>query len=77
VNVIAAFYEEGSVLRGDKHGECRGFEIEVSLDSDAPLETIQEMIELAHQMCFTEAAITQAIEVQFTHKLNGKEIQPS
>ncbi len=61
-------------MKGDKHGECDGFEIEFSVDSEEPREKIQEMLDLAHKMCFTEAALTQAVAVAFTHKLNGEVI---
>jgi len=72
VKVIATFYEGGSVIKGDKHGECEGFEIEISVESDEPLEVIQAMLNLAHQMCFTETALSQAIELQVTHRFNGE-----
>jgi hypothetical protein len=72
--VTAAFHEEGSVLKGNKRGSCDGFEIEVSLESDEPTEKVREMIRLAHAMCFTEAALTQANRIEFKHRLNGEEI---
>jgi len=72
--VTASFHEEGSVLKGDKRGSCDGFEIEFSVESDEPPETIREMIRLAHEMCFTEAALTNTVQIDFTHRLNGEAI---
>jgi hypothetical protein len=72
--VTASFHEEGSVLRGDKHGSCEGFEIEVAMESDEPAETIREMLRLAHAMCFTEAALTQVNRIEVSHRLNGATI---
>ncbi len=74
VKVTAHFHEEGSVLRGDKHGEIDGFDIEIIIETEEPDEEIEEMIALAHRMCFTEAAISQAVEVNTTHLVNGKEL---
>lgn len=73
VKVIAHFHEEGSVLRGDKRGAVDGFEIELSLDTEETDDVIQEVLELTHRMCFTEAAITQAVKVSTKHIVNEKE----
>lgn len=74
MRVTASFHEEGSVLRGDKRGSCDGFEIEFSVESDEPVEAIRALIRLAHEMCFTEAALTQVNRIEFTHRLNGEAI---
>ena len=74
VKVTAHFHEEGSVLRGDKHGEADGFEIQVLMDSEESTETIEEMLTLAHRMCFTEAVVKQSVPVTTTHTINGKDL---
>lgn len=75
VKVTAHFHEEGSVLRGDKHGEIDSFDIDIIIETEEPDEKIQEMIRLAHRMCFTEAAISQAVPINTIHHVNGKELE--
>ena len=74
VRVEAKFHEEGSVLKGDKQGFCDGFEIIFSLESDEPVQVIEELIELSHRMCFTEVALKNTVPLTFTHMLNGQAI---
>ena len=73
VKVTAHFHEEGSVLRGDKRGHVEGFDVEISFETEEAEETIEKALELAHQMCFTEAAITQAVPVRATHAIRRKD----
>ena len=71
---IYSLVEEVYISKGDKHGECDGFEVEFSVESEEPLETIQQMLDLAHKMCFTETALSQPVAIAFTHKLNRQVI---
>jgi hypothetical protein len=73
--VTAHFHEQGSVLAGTAEGRCESFEVEVSIDSDEAPEKIAELIRLAHQMCFTEDALTGSVRLSKTHRLNGEEIE--
>lgn len=75
VKVTAHFHEEGSVLRGDKRGHVDGFDVEVSFETEETDEAVQKALELAHQMCFTEAAITKAVPVRAKHIVNRREMQ--
>ena len=70
VKVIAHFHEEGSVLRGDKRGFVDGFEVEVAFETEEADDVVRQALELAHRMCFTEAAITTAVTVKATHIVN-------
>jgi uncharacterized OsmC-like protein len=73
VKVTARFHEQGSVLQGTKNGVCDGFDVEISLESNEPKETIAEMIRLARQMCFADYAISHPIAVNARYFLNGEE----
>ena len=75
VKVTAHFHEQGSVLRGDAEGFCDGFEVEISIESDEPIETISELIRLARKMCFTEKALIGSVPVSVRQTLNGREIE--
>jgi organic hydroperoxide reductase OsmC/OhrA len=75
VKVTAHFRESGSVLDGTKAGSCQGFEIELSIESDAAPEDVAELIRLAHRMCFTEDALSGVVELTKTHRLNGRPIE--
>jgi len=74
VRVVARFREEGSVLGETQHGTCEGFSIELSLDSDESEEAIVKLIRLAHRMCFTEYALSEAVPTSTIHHLNGRPI---
>jgi organic hydroperoxide reductase OsmC/OhrA len=74
VRVVAHFEEEGSVLAGTQQGSCKGFSIELSLEGDDNAEDMVKLIRMAHRMCFTESALTQAIEVKTSHLFNGEPI---
>ena len=74
VKVLAHFREQGSVLRGTAEGFCEGFEIEMALESDEPVEEIAELVRMARQMCFTESALAGAVELRHTYSLNGRPV---
>jgi organic hydroperoxide reductase OsmC/OhrA len=75
VLVRAKFHEQGSVLKGDAEGFCDGFEVQITLDSDAPQSELKDLIRIARRMCFTEKALTGEVGVEVTQKINGIEIQ--
>ena len=70
VRVTGQFREQGSILQGTKEGECLGFHIELTLSSNEPEEEINQLIQLARRVCFTEAALTNKISVTFSHTQN-------
>jgi hypothetical protein len=72
VKVTAHFHERGSVLQGSKVGRCDEIEIEFSVDSEAGEVVIADMVRAAHQMCFTEDALTHVVKVTKKHSLNGQ-----
>ncbi len=76
VKVNAHFHEQGSIQQGSKTGNCDGFEVEISLDSDEPPERVAELIRLAHAMCFTEAALISPAPVTARHVVNGRPFDP-
>jgi organic hydroperoxide reductase OsmC/OhrA len=63
------------VLAGTAEGRCDDFEIELSIESEEEPEKIAELIRLAHQMCFTEDALTGKVRLSKTHRLNGKPME--
>ncbi len=75
VKVLAHFRESGSVLAGTAQGMCEGFDIQLSVESDAPVELIAELMRLAHRMCFTEDALSGRVKLNTRHFLNGKAIE--
>ncbi len=72
--MVAHFEEEGAVLAGTQQGTCKGFSIELSLEGDDNAEDMVKLIRMAHRMCFTESALTQAIDVKTSHLFNGEPI---
>jgi organic hydroperoxide reductase OsmC/OhrA len=74
VRVVAHFEEEGSVLAGTQQGTCKGFSIELSMEGDQKVEEIIKLIRMAHRMCFTESALSHAVEVMTSHLFNGQPI---
>ena len=74
VVVTAQFLESGSILKGDKNGEAKSFEIKIEMDPDEDEVVIADLMRLAHQMCFAEDSISSAAQISFAHSHNGKEI---
>ena len=70
--VTAHFLESGSILKGDKNGEAKSFEIKIEMDSKEDEEVIADLMRLAHQMCFTEDSISSVVPISFAHSHNGK-----
>ena len=75
VKVIAHFHEDGAVLAGTQQGFCEDFDVELSIDGDLPTEEIKTLIQLAHQMCFTEYALSNKINITSRHLYNGRIIK--
>ena len=75
VKVVAHFRESGSVLAGPAQGVCEGFDIQLSIESDAPVEEIAELMRLAHRTCFTEHALSGQVKLTTKHLLNGEAIE--
>ena len=75
IKVTAHFHEQGSVLQGTQTGSCDGFAIEVAIESEESPDKIAGLMELAHQMCFTEDVLTREMKLTTTHLLNGEAIQ--
>jgi len=72
VKVVAHFREAGSVLQGTSTGRCERFDVELTVESDEPEEEIAKLVRLAHEMCFTEHALTGQVEVRCVDRLNGR-----
>ncbi len=75
MRVVARFREEGSVLGGTQQGTAESLSIDLSLDSDERQEEIVKLIRLAHRMCFTEYALSEAVPLSTSHRLNGDRIE--
>jgi organic hydroperoxide reductase OsmC/OhrA len=60
------------VLKGDAEGFCDSFDIEIRIDSDETQETINQLVFLARQMCFTEKALTGSIPVNVKQVINSE-----
>lgn len=72
VKVVAHFREQGAVLAGTQQGFCEDFDIELSMNGETPKEEIVKLIELAHQMCFTESALRGTLAISIRHLFNGE-----
>lgn len=60
------------MLRGTAQGQCTGFEVVLSLDTDADEETVQHVLNMAHATCYTESALRGEMPIVFTHVVNGR-----
>ncbi|KAA3645697.1 MAG: OsmC family peroxiredoxin [Chloroflexi bacterium] len=70
VKVSAKFHEQGSVLQGTKEGACDGFDIAIEIEADEPQEEIKALMQMAHNTCFAEDALTNKIPINFNDRLN-------
>lgn len=59
------------MLQGTARGECLGFEIILSLRTDADIEVVRRVLMLAHATCYTENALRSEIPLVLRHEVNG------
>lgn len=62
-------------MKGDAEGFCDRFIIEISVETDEPTETIEDLIRLAHRMCFTEKALLGNTKIEVIHRMNGVKLK--
>lgn len=74
-HVTAHFQRSGSVLQGTAKGECTGFEVVLSFDTDADREKVRRVLEMAHATCYTENALRGQIPITITHRVNGEVVE--
>lgn len=72
VKVVAHFREEGAVLAGTQKGICEGFTIELFINGNMSDKEMMTLIRLAHQMCFTESALSSEVQLTLRHFFNGQ-----
>ena len=60
------------MLGGTQKGTCEAFSIELSIDGDESQEEIATLIRLAHDMCFTESALSNVVKIRSSHIFNGQ-----
>lgn len=72
VKVTSSFYKEGSVLKGTMAAGCPGFDLEVAIESEEEPAQVAELLRIAHDSCFTEAALRDPVPIHSTHLLNGR-----
>jgi organic hydroperoxide reductase OsmC/OhrA len=74
VKISSVFNMEGSVLKGNVNGICKGFDIHLFVISNESDETITNLIQMAHNSCFLENTLANPTNIQFKNYLNGNEI---
>ena len=72
VKVTGRYAREGSVLRGDARSFADSCQIEVSLDSDAPVQQVAQLIKEAEASCFTIGALRNPTPVELVAAVNGR-----
>jgi hypothetical protein len=69
------FYLTGSVKRGDVEAGCTEARTHLEVASDDPVESVAEVVRLAHTGCFLEQMIARPVPVRSTLTLNGLEVR--
>jgi len=65
---------KGSVLEGTKEGVFENIHIDLMIESEEPVEKIQELARLTRRMCITEAALKPGTVIK-QHYLNGQLVE--
>ncbi|OGG49294.1 MAG: hypothetical protein A3F84_16245 [Candidatus Handelsmanbacteria bacterium RIFCSPLOWO2_12_FULL_64_10] len=68
------YYLKGSVLRETVSSGCRQVRTHFEVESDAPPETIRNVIRVAKRGCFAENLIRAAVPLRSTIHLNGEPV---
>lgn len=72
VKVTSHFHIAGSALKGTLASRCTGFDLQMSLETDEDEEQVRRLIQVAHNSCFTEAALERPVPIRRTHVVNGR-----
>ena len=62
----------GSVLKGTVFNRWDGVDTHLSIESDAPSETLAHLVRNAKNGCFAEGLITQSVPLNSTIEVNGR-----
>ena len=73
VTVRGRFHADGSVLR-ETVSSGSAFDVDLAIEADAPDETLEKLVRVAHRGCFAEASLLQPIELHRTDTINGKRV---
>ncbi len=60
------------MLKGDAEGFCDSFDIEIKIDSEEDPDAIQQLIQLARKMCFTEKALHGSVPIHVKQVINSQ-----
>lgn len=63
--------QDGSVRRGDAHGEVTGFRVHIDIESPESDEDIANILRLAKQTCFADFLVTNPVPLINTFTVNG------
>ncbi len=68
------FDQRGKLQLDDSSSGARRLVYEVALDSDAPEETVKEMLRAVERGCHARNTFADPVEVRATVKLNGRDL---
>ena len=77
VKVTARFKNEGSVLRETIDAQGVGFETDLDVESDAPLERVAAVVRNSEKGCYVMQTILKPTPVETRVTLNGADFDPS
>jgi organic hydroperoxide reductase OsmC/OhrA len=66
---------EGSVLKETLAGKCKGFQINLFVDSEESEDDLRKLIRIAHNSCFLENALVNPVNVELMNYINGNEVE--
>lgn len=68
--VRGTFVSEGSILQGTARARS-SFLVELSLQSNAPRDTLENLVGIAHASCYAEATIREPVHLEIVNRING------
>lgn len=74
VHIEMDYFQGGSVLRGTIRSGCTEVRTRFEIESDEPEEKLLLLIRNAKRGCFAENMVQQAVPLQSTIKVNGREV---
>lgn len=67
----ATYHQEGSFLRGDLTSGPEQIAVELDVSSNAPIDAVRAVIQIAHRSCFVENALRGPAPISTTDRING------
>lgn len=72
---MTRFSQKGSALAGTMQARAVGLELRIDIESDEPPERVRQLVKMGKQTCYTHQAVTDAMPIRTSVRLNGEDLR--